>query len=193
MERKTDNRFMIGSVTRDSQSRTRADSSSDEDSPLLTSFRRGSAPAPSTPDRQAEPSTPPPQNSTRIERFTSSPAPAAEDLRYDATAETTLRFAQARLVSPSSSSSGITCIPYIPRIKVSGIGDPFIDSPHTSSSYISLTPRTIKKPNSDAQQDSSQMERKSNDEKRKPLSTAEIRAKIVADSEERKRCMRKVL
>lgn len=177
------------SATKDSYYRTRAGSCSDEESPLLTNLRRGSVPITSEFNSKAQRSTPSPSHNSRMERFKTPSPPSNEELPYDATTETTLRFAQARLASPRSSRNGITQIPSAPRIKVSDPDDPFIDSPGAGWSYTVSVPSSSIISKSGLKQDKGEEK----EVKKKRLSTAEMRDKIAAESEERMRCMRKFI
>lgn len=175
------------SATGKNQYRSRADSSSDEETPLLISTRRGSAPMTAKNDSKLVPFTHiTPLNKPKIEGFKTPPPPSEDNVPYDATVETTLRFAQARLTSPRTSNNGLARIPSTPRVKVSDHDDPFLDSPGPSWSYSVPAPRSSTKPDTNSKKGDGE-------KKKKRPSTVERREKIVADSEQRMRCMRKFI
>jgi len=187
MENKIGSEIADRSTTGKTRYRSRADSSSDEETSLLISPRKGSVPTTAKNDLELGPLThTTPRNKARVERFKTPPPRSDDNLPYDATVETTLRFAQARLASPRTSNDDLTRTPSTPRVKVSDYDDPFLDSSGPSWSYSVPAPRSSPKPDTNSKKGDAE-------KKKKRLSTAEMREKIMADSEERMRCMRKFI
>jgi len=186
MENKDNGGTTDPSATNKKPYRSRADSSSDEEASLLKSPRRRSAPITAKNDSKFLSSTPVPGNKARIERFKTAP-PATDDyLLYDATVETTLRFAQARLASPRTSNDGLARMPNTPKSRVNDYDDPFLDPLGPSWSYSISAPRSSMKPDANS-------EKVDGEKKKKRRSTAARRENIMADNEERMRCMRKFI
>jgi len=165
--------------------RARADSTSEEETTLLTPIRRGSAPVFSKSDSQSKASTCIPLSRARIRQSIIPLALSDDHLQYDATVETILRFAHAVLASPRASESSLSRIPSTPRIKVTDYDDPVANS--TPLSHLRSSGTSCSNPRSSSTQ------RKESKKGRKRLSTAEMREQFAAESKERTRCMRRFL